>query len=109
MRFYGAIFNLGVFPSGYIWRYGVVLTVHCASFGSGLLILHTKASASGCARCATIDRTTQISVLLLERKAVMQESLINLLEASVPLFYRAGSYLAQSMLDDPALLTMAFC
>ena len=102
-------FNLGVFPSRRIRRYGVVLTVHCASFGSGLLILHTKASASGCARCATIDRTTQISVLLLERKAVMQESLNNLLEASVPFFYRAGNYLAQSVLDDPALLAMAFC
>ena len=39
----------------------------------------------------------------------MQESLNNLLEASAPLFYRAGSYLVQLMLDDPALLAMAFC
>jgi hypothetical protein len=45
----------------------------------------------------------------LEQKAVMQESLNYLLEASASLFYRAGSYLAQSMLDDPALLAMAFC
>jgi hypothetical protein len=48
-------------------------------------------------------------VLLLEQKAVMQESLNYLLEASAPFFYRVGSYLAQSMLDDPALLAMAFC
>ena len=42
-------------------------------------------------------------------QAVLLENMNNLVAACMPLFYRAGSYIAQSMLDDPAILAMAFC
>lgn len=40
---------------------------------------------------------------------MMLENMNNLVTACMPLFYRVGSYIAQSMLDDPAILALAFC
>jgi hypothetical protein len=40
---------------------------------------------------------------------VLLENLNHLVDAYTPAFYRVSSYLAQSLLDDPALLAMAFC
>ncbi|MER2540019.1 MAG: hypothetical protein ABTQ26_12330 [Azonexus sp.] len=40
---------------------------------------------------------------------MMLENMNNLVAACMPLFYRVGSYIAQSMLDDPAILALAFC
>ncbi len=37
------------------------------------------------------------------------ENLTRLVDAYTPAFYRISSYLAQTMLDDPAILAMAFC
>jgi len=39
----------------------------------------------------------------------MREILTNLMESSVPSLYRVGDYLAMTLLDDPAILAMAFC
>jgi hypothetical protein len=32
-----------------------------------------------------------------------------LADAAIPLFYRFGAYVALTMLDDPAMLALAFC
>lgn len=39
----------------------------------------------------------------------MREILTNLMESPVSSLYRVGDYLATTLLDDPAILAMAFC
>lgn len=37
------------------------------------------------------------------------EIVARLLNAAVPLYYRAAPWLVTSLLDDPAMLALAFC
>lgn len=42
-------------------------------------------------------------------QAMLLENMINLFAACTPLLYRVSNYIALSLLDDPAMLAMAFC
>ncbi len=43
------------------------------------------------------------------RITVMREIFTNIADSLLPAFYRVGSYVVMTMLDDPAILALGFC